>query len=224
MPTLAVIGTFHGRHEKAFPLMHRLFVDATRKPDEAWLMCENESDADSLRRAFRELTELELLDGQPDQARIVVLPTPRYRDGSCVYVPYSRKINAALSVIGSDLVVYLDNGSIPGPDKYRVMALALEQHPEWGAVYCGQHRTGYLDEKFYASEVIERANGRLNYTQVMHRRSPDRWSTDMKHAKPDIVDGLFWDAINARFGPIYPVGGDRLHDFHHMPSPHAEGL
>lgn len=223
MLTLAVIGTFYNRPHNAFPLMHRLFVDSTRKPDQAWLMCETEKDAKAIHDAFAELTQLELLDGPPPRAHVVVYPTPKV-DGTYSEIPYSRKINWALERCTADLVVYLDDGSMPGPDKYRVMAAALEEHPDWGAVYCTQKRTGYVDETFVADTVVANGNGQLNYTQVMHRRTGDRWTTDMRWANPDLADGMFWEQLHGTLGVFHPAGGPFVHDDHHMPAPHAAGL
>lgn len=216
---LAVIGTFHRRYENSFPLMHRLFVDATRKPDEAWLMCEDERDATAIWKAFGELEELDLLKS-PD-CHVELLPTPR-KNGDYEVIPYSHKINWALDRTQADAIVYLDNGSRPGPDKYRVMLEALEEHPEWGAVYCTQKRTGYLDEVFFAKDVIGVGSGQLNYTQVMHRLTADRWPTEMRHARPDLADSIFWGKLSESLGPVYPAGGERIHDDHHMPTPDVE--
>lgn len=217
-----MIGTFYERHENTFALMHRLFVDATRQPDEAWLMCETEKDAEAIHDAFAELTRLRLITGQPSCVRVVVHPTPH--DGTSYQeIPYSRKINWALDRANTDAVVYLDNGSMPGPDKYRTMVDELERLG-CGAVYCTQKRTGYLDETFVADAPVDRPGGRLNYTQVMHRPTADRWTTDMRYANPDLADSMFWDALAARFGAFQPAGGTRIHDDHHMPGPHAAGI
>jgi hypothetical protein len=218
--TLAVIGTFSGRHKNTFPLMHRLFGDGTRKPDEAWLMCETDQDATVIRDA---LAELQTLTGVTADPTIVVLPTPT-AGGTYTEIPYSRKINHALDRTGADLIVYLDNGSMPSPYKYQHMAAALENDPTIGAVYCTQKRTGYVNETFHADKVVENGNGQLNYTQVMHRYTSDRWTTDMQYANPDLADAMFWTALHERLGAFHPAGGLFIHDDHHMPGPHAAGI
>lgn len=216
-----MVGTFHRRYENTFALMHRLFVDSTRKPDEAWLMCEDEEDEAAIYEALAELDDLELLSDE-EPWHVMVVPTPRDTSGECAVIPYSNKINTALDLIDAAAVVYLDNGSMPGPDKYRVMAEGLENNPEWGAVYCTQKRSGYIDELFTADEIIEAAAHRLNYTQVMHRPTGDRWPLELSYAQPDIADSVFWGKLNETLGPFYPVGGTRILDDHHMPTANVE--
>jgi hypothetical protein len=214
---VGVIGTFYGRHEASLPLLRRLYQESSRRPDECWLMCESDEDRSYLERAANELGRW-----QPG-LRIVVEPTPR-RDGKYLVIPYSNKINWALEHIGTDYVVYLDNGSMPHPDKYRVMADALDAHPEWGAVYCAQRRTGLHDTVSEANEVVGDGFCAVNYTQVMHRRTPDRWLTDMQYANPDLADGHFWRALHVTLGEFHPVGPSLILDEHHIPSAHAEGV
>lgn len=220
MLSLAVIGTFYGRHENTLPLMHRLFVDSTRKPDEAWLMCETVADADAIINAYDELHEREAIDRWPDSIQLVTLPTPKIY-GAYSVLPYAYKINYALERTKADLVVYLDNNSMPSPYKFEAMANALEKHPDWGAVYCTQKRTGFNETIFYAENPVEDGYCALNYTQVMHRRTDDRWPTDMALANPDTADGVFWRTLHASLGPFFPAGGARVDDFHHIPSPKA---
>lgn len=221
---LAVIGTFYGRHENTFPLMHRLFVDATRRPDETWLMCETAEDRDTVFRAFQELYDLEVLDGIPENCNVVHYPTPVNEHGKYRVIPYSNKINAALDATQADLIVYLDNGSMPGPDKYRVMAEALERNPGWGAVYCTQERSGFSPTVAYADSTVHDGYCAVNYTQVMHRKTGHRWTLDMRHANPDLADALFWRDLHTQLGPFHPVGGTTVHDFHHIPDPKAVGV
>lgn len=215
----AVIATFHQRHDKTFPLMHRLFVDGTATPDEAWIMCETADDRDNVFEAFQELYDMELIDRLPDGLNVVHYPTPRKANGDYAVIPYSNKINAALDASQADHIVYLDNNSIPGPDKYRVMHEALCSHPDWGAVYCTQKRTGFSDVTHHARDVIHDGYCQVNYTQVMHRRTGDRWTLDMRHANPDLADALFWRSLHASIGSFYPAGGDTIHDDHHIPHP-----
>lgn len=220
---LAVVGTFYGRHDRSLPLLHRLYVDATRRPDEAWLLCETAADQEALEAGYRELYDLEALDGRPDGLHIGVVETPRKPSGGYDVIPYAHKINHALDLVQSDYVVYLDNGSMPHPEKYGVMAAALDANPAWGAVYCGQRRTGYVDIDVPADGTVEDAFCVLNYTQVMHRRTSDRWPLDMKLADPDLADGWFWRALHESLGDFHPCGTGIL-DVHHMDGVHASGL
>jgi hypothetical protein len=210
---LAVIGTFYRRYENTYPLSLAINL-STRLPDELWLMAEEVFDADHL--AMQEW----LVN---DEHR-VLLPTPRVQGGRYAVIPYSHKINYALDRTTADYVVYLDNGSMPHRDKYRLMAAALDEHPEWGAVYCGQRRTGYAPVDAHADGVVADAYCRLNYTQVMHRRTDDRWTLDMRHADPDLADALFWRSLHASLGAFYPVAPGLLLDEHHIESAKAAGL
>ena len=210
MSTLAVIGTFYGRHDRTEALVRRV-MESTRPPDEFWVMCESDEDARYVPRMWKAL-------------HVQVLPTIM-RDGKYAEIPYSRKINWALDRTRADLIVYLDNGSMPDREKYELMAAALEEHPDWGAVYCGQHRTGHLDVLAHAGDVIEDAYCVLNYTQVMHRRTEDRWTLDMQYAAPmDLADALFWRSLHASLGAFHPVAAGRLLDEHHIESAKAVGL
>jgi hypothetical protein len=220
---LAVIATFHGRYENTLPLMHRLFVDGVHEPDEVWLMCEDEDDRDAMLDAFDELFELHLLDGIPTNAKIEILPTPRDEAGYKV-IPYSYKINYALDHTECEAIAYLDNNSMPSPYKYALAVDALSHHPEWGAVYVTQKRTGFAPLVSVAETPIEDAFCNLNYTQVIHRLTEDRWSLDMQHADPDIADGLFWRALHKSLGSFHPVGGANVHDDHHIPKSKAVGV
>ena len=216
MSTLAVIGTFYQRHDRTEPLLRRVLLESTRPPDEFWIMCEGEDDVAVAVEA------LGRIGPQICAVHFRHLPTPMIGD-RYAEIPYSRKINAALDRTDADLIVYLDNGSMPHPDKYAVMAGALEQHPDWGATYCGQHRTGYHDRVVTAEGPIADAYCVLNYTQVMHRCTPDRWTLDMRYASPDLADAMFWRSLHASLGAFHPVGSDVL-DEHHMEGPQAVGI
>jgi hypothetical protein len=112
---LAVIGTFYGRHQNSLPLLKRLYVDSTYTPDEAWLVCETPPDALSLYHAYNVLYETEMLDRWPTASLSLVVPTRK------PVIPYSNKINWALDRTHCDTIVYLDNGSMPDPEKYETM-------------------------------------------------------------------------------------------------------
>ena len=216
---VTVIGTFHRRPENNVPILKRL-IEQTRPPDRAILMCEDQRDAEGLEDAGKLLYELEIIDRMPEWVDIRVCPTPRHEGGYAV-LPYAHKINVALGTLTDGAVVYLDNNSLPGADKYRVMAEALEAHPEWGAVYCTQKRTGFAPLVSEATVPVEDAFCNLNYTQVMHRLTEDRWPTDMALANPDLADGYFWRTLHQRIGAFYPAGGAFIHDDHHIPTPAA---
>jgi len=211
--TFAVIGTFYRRWERTAELLRRVMVESTLAPDEMWVMCEDALDA----KAVGEIGD--------SRVRVYILPTPRHADGRYAVIPYSNKINWALDRTQADYIVYLDNGSMPAPDKYRTMVAALDEHPEWGAVYVGQQRTGYMERNVPANQTIGDAYGVLNYTQVMHRRTADRWTLDMQWADPDLADAMFWRDLHASLGDFYPVGGDdAILDVHHMEDRKAVGL
>lgn len=220
MSRLAVIGTFYERHQNSLPLFHRLFVDGTYKPDQAFLMCEGGEDYSSLVNAYHELYEQEIIEEWPSGLEVVELSTPR-ENGVYTEIPYSRKINAALDRSDADYIVYLDNNSMPDADKFRVMKDALDANPEWGAVYCTQKRTGWNEMTFEAREVVENAFCVLNFTQVMHRKTDDRWTLDMRYANPDLADAYFWRSLHESIGSFHPTGGVQILDTHHMDSPAA---
>ena len=209
--SLAVIGTFYQRHENT-PLIAAALRAQTRRPDELWLIGEGDDDVAVMREQ----------DWGCD-ARFVILPTPRDGNGRYAVIPYSHKINHALDRTSAEYVVYLDNGSLPAPRKYEAMAAALDSDPTIGAVYCGQHRTGVVDSFSHADRMVEDAYCVLNYTQVMHRRTVDRWTLEMRHADPDLADALFWRSLHATLGPFHPVAGGVL-DEHHIADYKAAGL
>ncbi len=183
-------------------------------------MCETEEDCDALVDAYDALYELEVVDSWPKWAEVVHLPTPKM-NGEYIRIPYSHKINSILMDTQCDLICYLDNGSMPAPEKYKVMAEALEQNPSWGAVYCTQHRTGFNEVTSFAHQPVSDAYCALNYTQVMHRRTLDLWTEDMDFANPDLADAMFWRDLHESLGDFWPVGGDRVLDDHHIPNPSA---
>lgn len=220
---VAVIGTFHGRHENTLPLLKRILIDQTRGPDEFWVLCEDEQDENAALDAYLTLLETEMLDRWPDSLSIERVPTPR-DDAGYKVVPYSNKINHALAKTTCDLIVYLDNGSYPHPDKLQVMADTLENNPEWGAVYCAQKRTGIADTTFAVNGPVPDGFCTLNYTQVMHRLTEDRWPLDMSLADPDLADGTFWRALHATLGDFHPVPDQRVLDEHHIPNQKAQGV
>jgi hypothetical protein len=215
MARLAVIGTFYQRYERTEMLLNRILLESTRPPDEFWMMCEEEDDAIL---GFK-------WSLQHPSLTVKVLHTSRTIDNKYAIIPYSNKINWALDHTNCEYVVYLDNFSIPHIEKYRLMAEALDANPEWGAVYCSQNRTGYVTDRWLRNIVIEDAYCVLNYTQIMHRKTDDRWTLDMKWSDPDLADALFWRDLHKSYGSFYPVLlGDEMLDEHHLPSMKADGI
>lgn len=213
---LALIGTFHKRYENTLPLLIRVLKESTHVPEEVWLLCEDEEDMGFVTDAVDDL--------KPETAvRAVQLPTPRV-DGRYRVIPYSHKINWALGQTKANAVTYLDNNSMPSIDKYKAIVDGLEQNPDWGCVYVTQERTGFAPLICTADEVVECGAYRLNYTQLAHRRTADRWPLDMRYADPDIADAMFMVLLAKSLGPVFPVGGLEVQDFHHIPSPAAAGI
>lgn len=185
---LAVIGTLHRRWDRWPAMLQRVMVESTRPPDEMYVMTEDWED-------FEHLPQL-VVDGIA--ARVRVLPTPRSED-RYAEIPYSRKINWALDRTRADYIAYLTDDSLPHPDKYRRMVQALNEHPEWGAVYCSQDY-GRLR---MAVEPISDAYCVVDHTQVMHRRTEDRWPLDVSLMR--IGDATFWRSLHRSLGAFYPV-------------------
>lgn len=211
---LAAIATMYQRHDKTLPLLESILT-SSRVPDELWIMCEGDDDAKVALDALKTL-------GKPEVG-VVILGTPK-TNGNYDVIPYSHKINWVLERTSADLICYVDNGSIPSPDKYKVMAEALENNPSWGVVYCSQQRSGIDEKAAWADSVCENAYAVVNYTQVMHRRTSDRWTLNMSKANPDLADALFWQDLHKSLGKFYPVDGARIHDWHHIPSHAAQGI
>lgn len=209
---LAVIGTFYRRHDRNREIIDAL-IGQTRRADEHWILCETDEDARAFASAYLDGDGLPCL-------RLVTLPTPRDQ-GTYAVIPYSYKINWALDRTDADAIVYLDNGSTPHPEKFEVMTDALKDRP---VVYCGQHRTGIDDLELRADRVVHNAFGYLNYTQVMHRPTKDRWPLEMDLAIPtDLADAVFWRRLHESLGAFFPAGENIL-DTHHIESRKAAGL
>lgn len=216
--TLALIGTFYGRHENTLPLLQRVLIASSRPPDRVYVLCEDLHDTQVALDALQVLKK-----NKGRRVHVETLPTPRLH-GRYAVIPYSNKINWALDHTSCDTVAYLDNGSMPSPGKYELMLHALERNPGWGAVYCAQQRTGYQTLLADADKIVEDAYCAVNYTQVMHRRTADRWPLDMRHADPDLADAIFWRDLHRSLGAFYPVAEGVVLDEHHIPSPAAEGV
>lgn len=207
-PKFVLIGTFYQRYEQSRECIKRV-LESSKKPDEFWIMCETKEDA----------LNAALIAG--DKARIIVLPTPKEEDQYSI-VPYSNKINYALDRTDGDIIAYLDNGSMPHRDKYKIMYDTLVDHPLYGAVYCTQHRTGFQDLIHVSENPIADPYAKVNYTQAMHRKTDARWTLDMQYATPnDLADAIFWRDLSTVF---YPVPTREVLDVHKMDSSKAAGL
>lgn len=202
---LAVIGTFYRRHENTLPLLERIF-DAPGI-SELWLLCETPRDREVV---YSALTKLGRYYDQSVRVELVATPGAPHYD----VVPYSLKHNFALDRSTADAFCYLDNGSMPEWNKYDLMLEALESHPEWGAVYCAQERTGYTSGVCYPGVPVDDGFCLLNHTQVMHRATDARWPLEMD--KINLGDAFFWRELHARIGPFHPVGTTDVLDRHHQ--------
>lgn len=184
-----------------------MLVESSRVPDETWVVCENDDDA---RVALDALAELRA------DAIVHTLPTP-VTNGLYTRVPYSHKINWVLDRSTADLFTYLDNGSMPHPDKYRVMADTIEREGH-GAVYCTQQRSGHDSTLFQAQHPIPDGFCVLNHTQVMNRATVARWPEELEWGS--VADGVFWRRLTRQFGPIQPSGDpDVVLDEHRVDGP-----
>ena len=223
---LAVIGTFHGRHDSTLPLLRRVLVESTRRPDEFWIMCEDEDDYGTALKALELLANERSImqEATIDYFRLQILPTPRRENGSYEIVPYSAKINWALDRTEADVIAYLDNSSMPGVEKYQQMVYGMACNPDWGGCYVTQERTGFAPAIYEADKIVPNGHCQLNYTAICHKRTADRWSTNMAHANPDLVDAMFMADLSKSVGPLHPVGGAEVHDWHHIASPAAAGI
>jgi hypothetical protein len=130
--------------------------------------------------------------------------TPREENGRYAVVPYSLKINRALDAIdergGCDYIVHVTDDSLPHPEKFAKMTRALDEHPDWGAVYCYQQRNGQV---MGDQGVVDDAYAKIDHTQVMHRRTSDRWPLETAHML--LGDANYWRALHRSLGPFYPV-------------------
>jgi hypothetical protein len=189
---LAVIGTFYRRPD-IVPVIAECIRAQTRKPDSLWLLWEERSDAEALYAADWGM-------------EVRVLPfgifIPRDVGGRPLVVPPSAAINVALDLTDADCIAYLTDDSFPAPTKYERMVEALADH---GAVYCSQ-RYGYAGS-WHGTRNADREQGSpfcvVDHTQVAHRRSDDRWPTDLQWMP--YSDGEFFRRLVARFGPLYPI-------------------
>jgi len=218
--SFALIGTFHKRLDRTKPLFEAV-LKSSILPDEFWVICEDEEDTNTAIKADLELNLQKLLP----QITIEHLPTPRDKNSSYKVIPYSNKINWVLNRTTADYICYLDNNSMPDFWKYQIMVDDLDANPEYGAVYCSQRRLGLNNLLSVADRVIEDAYSVLNFTQVMHKKTKDRWPLDMKYALPaDLADAEFWRKLHKSLGPFYPVSTEVVLDTHYISAVSAETL
>lgn len=194
--TLAVIGTFYQR-PWAVPQVARAIRAQTRRPDELWLMYEDPADGAAL------------VPEAWDASACLVQYHPRDNEN-----PLAVGINTALDMSSADYFVYLTDDSLPAPDKYRLMAEALDENPAWGAVYCSQDFGHVRDPEEWLAHggggnirhaIAPEATPftRVDHTQVMHRRIRARWPMSWDDRK--LSDAHFFKALVAEVGPLMPV-------------------
>jgi hypothetical protein len=186
---LAVIATLYGhRAIEHTPRMIEALAAQTRPPDELWWMVEDVPQT----APFHTLRNTEVLWNE--------VPTPRQENGQYAVIPYSLKANIALDATSADYITYLTDDSWPEPAKYERMVAALDEHPEWGAVYCSQD---YGSGVRFAGDVMRDAYCNVDHTQVMHRRTADRWPLEV--ADIMLGDAIFWRRLHASLGSFYPI-------------------
>lgn len=205
MSKLAVIVTLYGQRSiDNIGRVAKALRASTRIPDELWLLYEGEEGWD----AAANLADHIVGWCSPHAAfptgwnypTMAEVKTPRNEDGTYAEIPYSRKINYALDHTEADYIAYLTDDSWPAPEKYERMVAALDENPEWGAVYCSQDYGGVLR---VADLLMSDAHCRVDHTQVMHRRTEDRWPTDI--ADITVGDANFWRRLHASIGAFYPI-------------------
>jgi glycosyltransferase involved in cell wall biosynthesis len=199
MSRLAVIGTFH-RRPWAIPRIAEALRAQTRKPDELWLLWDDEDDLNAL---------CDLLIDMDDLGVHVYLervtPSPDA-------IPYSDKINRALDWTLADNIAYLTDDSLPHPDKYRLMVEKLDQGH--GAVYCSQDYGRADGPDHWLAGGTHQGNRmalepetdpycRVDHTQVAHARSDDRWPLDRTYMR--LGDAMFFRQLAASMGPFQPI-------------------
>jgi len=201
---LAVIATLYG--QRSIDNSDRIAAalrEQTRIPDELWLMYEGDAGWE----AAANIADYIVGYCKPGAAfpegwhypYILEIATPRDESGHYTEIPYSLKSNYALDHTEADYITYLTDDSWPAPEKYERMVAALDENPEWGAVYCSQDFGGIR----HADQVVADAHCRVDHTQVMHRLTADRWPTEIG----DIMlgDAIFWRRLHASLGPFWPI-------------------
>lgn len=195
MSSLAVIGTFY-RRPWAVPRIVEALQAQVRSPRRVWWIWEDPSDALTQSPGLRSVVSLQSLP--PSDVN-----------------PLAHPINIVLDIEDADYVTYLADDSLPHPRKYEVMAQALDENPDWGAVYCAQEhgRVGSPEEWLAAkwgSGSIREARApeynpfaRVDHTQVMHRRCEARWPLSRGDAA--LSDAHFFRDLVDELGPLMPI-------------------
>lgn len=190
--SLAVIVTAYGeRGADNLPRLREAIRASTREPDETWVLVER------IPQGRR------LLGKWAGKTRHRIIDTPRHEDGTYALVPYSLKQNYALDRTECDYIAYATDDSWPSPEKYAAMAAYLDSYPEVGAVYCTQDYGGVTR---VADLLMSDAHCKVDHTQVMHRRTADRWPEEIEHLT--LGDAVFWRRLHESLGPFYPLGPD----------------
>ena len=194
MSRLAVIATLYGQRSiDNAPRIAAALREQTLIPDELWLMYEGDAGWE----AAADIAGWVIESGP--YPHIIEVATPRDENGHYTEIPYSRKANRALDQTEADYIVYLTDDSWPAPEKYERMVAALDENPEWGAVYCSQDFGGIRT----ADLLMTDAHCRVDHTQVMHRLTADRWPTEI--ADIMVGDAIFWRRLHASLGPFWPI-------------------
>jgi hypothetical protein len=196
--SLAVIFTVYNRPWALAPIV-RALEGQSRQADEIVVACERFADFTAAHEAMRGMVN----------TLWIVAPEAGQN-------PLGVVINYALDRTDADYIAYLTDDSLPHPDKYRLMAEALDENPDWGAVYCTQdYGTAESPEAWLAaagrydgsrrtaSEPTSDPFTRVDHTQVMHRRCEARWPLSYDDRK--LSDAHFFKALVEEVGPIYPV-------------------
>ena len=208
--TLAVIVLLYGqRAEDNEDRIAEALLAQTRWPDELWLLAETT-------KAHFIIPRLICAERGYDGGgliRVHEVHTPRDANGDYAVIPYSLKSNYVLDRTKADYITYLTDDSWPAPEKYERMVAALDENPDWGAVFCSQDKG---DGVRSASDIERDAFCRVDHTQVMHRRTADRWPEEI--ADIMLGDAIFWRKLHASLGPFYPVPGEPLDFVRQTPS------
>lgn len=196
MTTIAAVVTLYGeRGTRNLAGILDALRAQTRPADTVYLMCEDVVSADPS-------VVIELASGVRG-LRYHQLHTPRDGNGRYSVIPYAHKINVALRHAREDYIVYVTDDSLPHPEKFHLMAAALDADPTVGVVYCKQRRNGGVSGD---QGMVPDAFCRIDHTQVMHRRTDDRWTLDVQHMR--LGDAWFWRSLHASLGPFHYVPSD----------------
>jgi hypothetical protein len=210
---IAVVGTFYRRPWAIEPI-RRMLSAQSRRPDEVWLAYEDDADLDPLLEVADDVVGWSSPHRQWDPPSEVFLHRVMPKAGEN---PLGLAINWALDRAGAEYITYLTDDSSPTMEKYRLMAKALDENPDWGAVYCSQdYGTVASPEEWLeawdlgsggsirqASDPEPEPFCRVDHTQVMHRATLARWPESYDDRK--LSDAHFFRDLVADLGPLMPV-------------------